>query len=34
MTKKSNIKCEHCFAFDNDKKCGGGCAVHSRPKNY
>ena len=33
-TKKSNIKCEHCIAFDNDKKCGGWCAIHSKPKNY
>lgn len=33
-TKKSNIKCEHCLAFDNDKECGGWCAIHEKPKNY
>ena len=33
-TKKSNIKCEHCEAFDSDKECGGWCSIHSKPKNY
>lgn len=31
-TKKSNIKCEHCEAFDNDKECGGWCSIHQKPK--
>lgn len=33
-TKKSNIKCEHCEAFDNDKELGGWCCIHEKPKNY
>lgn len=41
-TKKSNIKCEHCIAFNelldhvanNDKECGGWCSIHQKPKNY
>ena len=32
--KKSNIKCEHCEAFDNDKELGGWCCIHEKPKNY
>ena len=33
-SKKSNIKCEHCEAFDNDKLEGGWCCIHQVPKNY
>lgn len=33
-SKKSNIKCEHCEAFDNDKEDGGWCCVLEKPKNY
>lgn len=30
-TKKSNIKCEHCIAFDRKS---GWCCIHEKPKNY
>ena len=30
-TKKSNIKCEHCIAFDRKS---GWCCIQQRQKNY
>ncbi len=33
-TKKSNIKCEHCSGFDNDKEKGGWCCILQTEKNY
>ncbi len=33
-TKKSNIKCEHCIFFDNDKEEGGWCSLNEKPKHY
>lgn len=32
--KKSNIKCKHCSAFDNDKGKGGWCCILQTEKNY
>lgn len=33
-TKKSNIKCEHCIAYDKDKENGGWCSIHEKTVNY
>lgn len=30
-TKKSNIKCEHCEAWDKDS---GWCCIQGKEKNY
>ena len=33
-TKKSNIKCEHCFYADANKCLRYWCVLHQKEKNY
>lgn len=34
ITKKSNIKCEHCLFCDKDKEMGYWCTLQEKKKNY